>query len=46
LNEKGKPAFGGLLPAPKIGNILLSPGRHSIKVEYSAKPSFFLSFIL
>ena len=46
LNEKGKPAFGGLLPAPKIGNILLSPGRHSIKVEYSAKPSFFLSLIL
>jgi len=46
LNEKGKPAFGGLLPAPKIGNILLSSGRHSIKVEYSAKPSFFLSFIL
>ena len=46
LNEKGKPAFGGLLPAPKIGNILLSSGRHSIKVEYSAKPSFFLSLIL
>ena len=46
LNEKGKPAFGGLLPAPKIGNILLSPGRHSIKVEYSAKPNFFLSLIL
>ena len=46
LNEKGKPAFGGLLPAPKIGNILLSSGRHSIKVEYSAKPNFFLSLIL
>ena len=46
LNEKGQPAFGGLLPAPKIGNILLSSGRHSIRVEYSAKPNIFLSFIL
>ena len=46
LNEKGSPGFGGLLPAPRIGNVFLSNGKHLIKIEYSAKPNSFLSFIL
>ena len=46
LNEKGAPVFGGVLPAAKIGNIFLKEGRHSIRVEYSAKPNFLLAFVL
>ena len=46
LNEKGAPVFGGLLPSAKIGNIFLKAGSHPIRIEYSAKPNFLLSFIL
>ncbi len=46
LNEKGPKLFGGTLPGARIGNIYLLSGIHSIKIEYSAKPNFFLSILL
>ena len=46
LNEKGAPVFGGVLPSAKIGSIFLKAGIHPIKIEYSAKPNFLLSFFL
>ena len=46
LNEKGPPVFGGVLPSAKIGSIFLKAGSYPIRIEYSAKPNFLLSFIL
>jgi len=46
LNEKGRPGFGGLLPAPRIGNVFLNAGKHLIRIEYSAKPNVIIAFIL
>ena len=46
LNEKGPPVFGGVLPSAKIGSIFLKAGSYPIRIEYSAKPNFLLTFIL
>ena len=46
LDEKGPPVFGGVLPSAKIGSIFLKTGSYPMRIEYSAKPNFLLSFIL